>query len=137
MGCLLTGTQLPLTTGTAWYFVTCDIVMMVQYTYYAAKDARAARHQRSLQKRARVQAAAHAAGRQLRAYEAVSVSPVAVQTVAERQAVHHVHSAPRALRTQILRLTPDCSVTLRGPDCAAWTAFRLVLHSTGHRTSHT
>lgn len=37
LGCLLTGSQLPTQTGTAYYFVASDCLMLAQYAYYSAK----------------------------------------------------------------------------------------------------
>jgi hypothetical protein len=100
VGCILTGTQLPLTTGTAWYFVMCDIIMMVQYTYYAAKDARRKRHAARQEKRARIQAAAAAAGLNLQQY---NVQNAAMHTGSVWQPVSPrmpaVHSSPSAIHS--------------------------------------
>eukprot|EP00798_Chlamydomonas_sp_ICE-L_P003376 gene3376-13411_t len=65
MGCLIQGQQLPTTTLLAMYFVLSDMVMLLQYIYYGALQARKKRlrkqtrkhqHQRSLQRASKVAA---------------------------------------------------------------------------------
>jgi PQ loop repeat len=98
LGCMLTGVQLPLTSATAVYFVICDIVMMVQYTFYAVKA-------RRRERRVAAQAAHAAARRAVREYDAANPMPTlqAVRrgggyegTATRRAQAHLVHSVPSA-----------------------------------------
>jgi hypothetical protein len=72
LGCILTGVQLPLTTLTAYYFCVCDVVMMVQYTYYAAKARRRILKQERYQKRQALLLASSAASEAISQYNAAN-----------------------------------------------------------------
>lgn len=72
IGCLLTAAQLPLTSVTASYFVLCDIIMMVQYTFYATKNRRRELHEASRLKRQMLRHAQEAAEEGLHAYNAAN-----------------------------------------------------------------
>lgn len=96
---MLTGAQLPLTTGTAWYYITCDILLISQYIYYSAKQARQRRHEERDAMRAAVRAAAYAANQSLREYEERngSVLPALQSHACESGSVPpmlYVHSSP-------------------------------------------
>lgn len=102
LGCILTGVQLPLTSATAYYFCLCDVVMMVQYTYYSMKSRRRELRLRALDKRHSAQRAARAATQAVAAYDAVNAaaSPQQPRRISRGEAgpsrVPAVHSVPSA-----------------------------------------
>lgn len=98
IGCLLTGTQLPLTTGTAWYFVGCDIIMIVQYIYYAASNASEARRSSQQRKRQLILNAAAVGEQHLLEYDIYNSDAQHGLTCesARVSQMHTVHSAPSA-----------------------------------------
>lgn len=100
---MLTGTQLPLTTTTACYFVGCDIAMMVQYTYYATK---ARRRQRRSQQRAM-----RDARRNRQAYDDANAYAI-LQT--QRHLSGYQATSSRRLQSHCVHSVPSAS-TLRMP----------------------
>lgn len=106
VGCLLTGAQLPLTTGTAWYFIMCDLVMMMQYTYYSAISAQRTRRAQRHAKRRAVHEAARSARKTLQQQESwqprtsasiLAAAPSAAAAApAGQPGMPNVHSQPRA-----------------------------------------
>lgn len=105
VGCMLTGTQLPLTTTTACYFVGCDITMMVQYTYYAAK---ARRRQRRRQQR-RQQQAMRDAIRNRQAYDDANAYAI-LQT--QRHLAGYQRDSSRRLQSHCVHSVPSASIPL-------------------------
>eukprot|EP00892_Ulva_mutabilis_P002252 jgi/Ulvmu1/12027/UM083_0040.1 len=87
-GCLLTGTQLPLTTGTAWYYLSTDVVLIGQYVYYSAKQARRTRREEHAAKSDTILAAAQSADV---SWAPAHSSPLLLD---EADAAWHVHSLP-------------------------------------------
>jgi hypothetical protein len=105
LGCILTGMQLPLTSLTAYYFCLCDVVMMIQYTYYMA---RARRREVRLQRQQKPQALMHASSAASEALLQYDAANALVMLHPARHLsgnpqhndvrdLHRVHSVPSAL----------------------------------------
>lgn len=98
VGCVLTGAQLPLTSLTAVYFVLCDVMMILQYTFYAGKARRSERRADARAQRERLLQAQQVAEEGVQAYNVAN----AYSSVHPRRHTHghatleqtRVHSVP-------------------------------------------